>query len=106
FQLSSIGLLRLPCAKPVSFKLPLIHACQCGHRSSGLVMRQLIFLAVGLVVAGSYAAGFADRAVETRPEPQAVILEPANDLRKPTASGRMLLLESARQGFFQARGAG
>jgi len=69
-------------------------------------MRQFIFLAVGLVVGGSYAAGFADRAVETRPEPQAVILEPANDLRKPTTSGRRLMLESDRQGHFQVRGAG
>jgi len=50
-------------------------------------MRQLIFLAVGLVVAGSYAARFADRAVEARPEPQAAVLEPANDLREPTTSG-------------------
>jgi len=64
-------------------------------------MRQLIFLAVGLVVAGSYAARFADRAVEARPEPQAAVLEPANDLREPTTSGRSLMLESDRQGHFQ-----
>src|SRR6516165_328452 len=70
-----------------------------GRRSSGLVMRQLIFLAVGLVVAGSYATRFADRVVEARPEPQ--ILEPANDLREPTTSGRSLMLESDRQGHFQ-----
>jgi hypothetical protein len=56
----------------------------CGQRSSGFVMRQLIFLAAGLVVAGSYPARFADRAVEARPEPQAAILEPANDLRAST----------------------
>ena len=47
-------------------------------------MGQLIFLAVGLVVAGSYAARFADLAVEARPESQAAILETANDLREPT----------------------
>ncbi len=47
-------------------------------------MRQLIFLAAGLVVAGSYPARFADRAVEARPEAQAAILEPANDLRAST----------------------
>ena len=62
-------------------------------------MRQLIFLAVGLVVAGSYATGFADRVVEARPEPQ--ILEPANDLREPTTSGRSLMLETDRRGHFQ-----
>ena len=64
-------------------------------------MRQLIFLAVGLVVAVSYPARFADRAVEARPEPQATILEPANDLREPTMSGRSLMLERDRQGHFQ-----
>lgn len=64
-------------------------------------MRQLIFFAVALVVAGSYMARFADRAVEARPEPQAAVLEPANDLREPTTSGRSLMLESDRQGHFQ-----
>src|SRR5215470_8903744 len=64
-------------------------------------MRQLIFLAVGLVVAGSYAARFADRAVEARPEPQAAVLEPANDLREPTTSGRSLMVEADRLGHFQ-----
>jgi hypothetical protein len=42
------------------------------------------FLAAGLVVAGSYPARFADRAVEARPEAQAATLEPANDLRAST----------------------
>ena len=46
-------------------------------------------------------ARFADRAVEARPEPQAAVLEPANDLREPTTSGRSLMLESDRQGHFQ-----
>ena len=64
-------------------------------------MRQLIFFAVALVVTGSYMARFADRAVEARPEPQAAVLEPANDLREPTTSGRSLMLESDRQGHFQ-----
>ena len=64
-------------------------------------MRQLIFFAVALVVVGSYMARFADRAVEARPEPQAAVLEPANDLREPTTSGRSLMLESDRQGHFQ-----
>ena len=47
-------------------------------------MRQLIFLAVGLVVTGSYATRFADRVFEARPEPQ--VLEPVNDLRESTTS--------------------
>ncbi len=86
---------------PVSIKPPLILACQSGRRSLGFAMRQLIFLAVTLVVAGSYMARFADRAVEARSEPQAAVIEPANELREPTTSGRSLMLESDRQGHFQ-----
>ena len=85
----------------VSIKPPLILACQSGRRSLGFAMRQLIFLAVTLVVAGSYMARFADRAVEARSEPQAAVIEPANELREPTTSGRSLILESDRQGHFQ-----
>ena len=85
----------------VSIKPPLILACQSGRRSLGFAMRQLIFFAVALVVAGSYMARFADRAVEARSEPQAAVLEPANELREPTTSGRSLMLESDRQGHFQ-----
>lgn len=64
-------------------------------------MRQLIFFAVALVVAGSYAARFADRAVETRIETQAAVVEPANELRESSTSGRSLILESDRLGHFQ-----
>jgi aspartyl protease family protein len=85
----------------VSIKPPLILACQSGRRSLGFAMRQLIFFAVALVVAGSYMARFADRAVEARSEPQAAVIEPANELREPTTSGRSLMLESDRQGHFQ-----
>jgi archaellum component FlaG (FlaF/FlaG flagellin family) len=46
-------------------------------------MRQLIFFAVALVVAGSYMARFTDRAVEARPEPQAAVIEPTTELREP-----------------------
>jgi aspartyl protease family protein len=54
-----------------------------------------------LVVAGSYAARFADRAVETRTEPQAAVVEPAIELLEPSTSGRTLMLQSDRQGHFQ-----
>jgi aspartyl protease family protein len=64
-------------------------------------MRQLIFFAVALVVAGSHMARFTDRAVEGRPEPQAAVIEPTTELREPTTSGRSLMLESDRQGHFQ-----
>lgn len=64
-------------------------------------MRQLVFFAVVLVVAGSYAARFADRAVETHTEPQAAVVEPAIELLEPSTSGRTLMLQSDRQGHFQ-----
>jgi aspartyl protease family protein len=67
----------------------------------GFVMRQLVFFAVVLVVAGSYAARFADRAVETHTEPQAAVVEPAIELLEPSTSGRTLMLQSDRQGHFQ-----
>ncbi len=54
-----------------------------------------------MVVAGSYAARFADRAVETRTEPQAAVVEPAIELLEPSTSGRTLMLQSDRQGHFQ-----
>ena len=63
-------------------------------------MRQLVFFAVVLVVAGSYAAR-ADRAVETHTEPQAAVVEPAIELLEPSTSGRTLMLQSDRQGHFQ-----
>lgn len=64
-------------------------------------MRQLFVLAVALLVAGVYAAFYADRAVRTHPESQAAVVQPANELREPTSSGRSLMLESDRQGHFQ-----
>ncbi|MGB7939947.1 MAG: TIGR02281 family clan AA aspartic protease, partial [Pseudolabrys sp.] len=66
----------------------------------GLCHASTLF-AVVLVVAGSYAARFADRAVETRTEPQAAVVEPAIELLEPSTSGRTLMLQSDRQGHFQ-----
>ena len=54
-----------------------------------------------LLVVGSYAAFYADRAVGTYSESHAAVVQPANESREPTSSGRSLMLESDRQGHFQ-----
>ena len=64
-------------------------------------MRQLLFFAAVLIVVGGYAAGYADRTVETHPDAQASVVQPGYELREPSTSGRSLMLESDRQGHFQ-----
>jgi aspartyl protease family protein len=64
-------------------------------------MRQIFFLAAALLVAGGYAARYADSAVEAQPDSQAAVVQPAYEPREPTRSGRSLMLESDRQGHFQ-----
>jgi aspartyl protease family protein len=64
-------------------------------------MRQLLFFAAIMLVAGGYVARYADRAVETHTDAQASVVQPGNEPREPTSSGRSLILESDRQGHFQ-----
>ena len=64
-------------------------------------MRQLAIFAAALVVAGGYAARYADRATETSSDTQAAVLQPAYEPREPSTSGRSLMLEGDRQGHFQ-----
>ena len=64
-------------------------------------MRQLLFFASILLLAGGFVARYADRAVATHPDSQASVVEPAYEPREPTTSGRSLTLESDRQGHFQ-----
>jgi aspartyl protease family protein len=85
----------------MAVKPPLIVACQDCLQPAGFAMRQLFMLAVALLVVGGYVAFYADRAVGTRPESQAAVVQPANEPREPTSSGRSLMLESDRQGHFQ-----
>src|SRR5262245_7761787 len=71
--------------------------------SSGFAMRQLAIFATALVVAGGYAARYVDRATEAPDagaQPAAAI-QPADELREPSNSGRSLMVESDRQGHFQ-----
>jgi aspartyl protease family protein len=70
-------------------------ACQ------SLVMRQLLFFAAVLLLAGGFAARYAERAVEAQPDSQASVVQPDNGPREPTSSGRSLMLEGDRQGHFQ-----
>jgi aspartyl protease family protein len=85
----------------MAVKSPLIVACQDCQQPTGFAMRQLFVLAVALLVVGSYAAFYADRAVGTYSESHAAVVQPANESREPTNSGRSLMLESDRQGHFQ-----
>jgi aspartyl protease family protein len=85
----------------MAVKSPLIVACQDCLQPAGFAMRQLFVLAVALLVVGTYAAFYADRAVGTYPESQAAVVQPANESCEPTSSGRSLILESDRQGHFQ-----
>lgn len=76
-------------------------AWQGWHQPAGSVMRQIFILAAALLAAGAFAARFADRAVEGRPDSQVAVLQPAYEPREPSSSGRSLMLESDRQGHFQ-----
>jgi aspartyl protease family protein len=64
-------------------------------------MRQILFFATVLLVAGGFAARYAERAVEAPPDSQASVVQQGYEPREPTSSGRSLMLESDRQGHFQ-----
>jgi aspartyl protease family protein len=64
-------------------------------------MRQLLFFAAVLLLAGGFAARYAERAVEAHPDSQASVVQPDYAPREPTSSGRSLMLEGDRQGHFQ-----
>ena len=64
-------------------------------------MRQLAIFATALVLAGGYAARYADRATENPAVPQAAVLQQSYEPREPISSGRSLMVESDRQGHFQ-----
>jgi len=64
-------------------------------------MRQLLFFAAVLLVAGGFAARYAERAVEAHPDSQASVVQADPGPREPTSSGRSLMLEGDRQGHFQ-----
>jgi aspartyl protease family protein len=63
-------------------------------------MRKFYVFAIGLLVAGTFAARFADRTVSAAP-PSAEVVEPTVEPREPITSGRSLMVEADRQGHFQ-----
>lgn len=64
-------------------------------------MRQILILAVAVLLVGGYAARYADRVAETKAPPQAAVVQPAYEPREPVSSGRSLMLEADRQGHFK-----
>ena len=68
-------------------------------------MRQIVILAIALVLVGGYAARYADQMLVSNTAPQAVAVRSgtaANEPRAPQTSGRSLKLEADRQGHFKA----
>ncbi len=61
-------------------------------------MRNLLIFAAVLLIAGSYIARFADKAVVAHP--QAAVAATAAGPREPTSSGRSLMVERERDGHF------
>jgi aspartyl protease family protein len=64
-------------------------------------MRQILIIAVIILMAGGYVARFADKAVEANPEQHAAAVQPAYEPRQPVSSGRSLMLDADRQGHFK-----
>jgi aspartyl protease family protein len=64
-------------------------------------MRQLLFFAAVLLVAGGFAARYAERAVVARADSQASAARQDYEPREPLSSGRSLMLDSDRQGHFE-----
>ena len=63
-------------------------------------MRQILFFAVAVLLAGGFFARYADHAV-VPPSAQTAAIESASQPRQPITSGRSLILESDRQGHFK-----
>jgi aspartyl protease family protein len=61
------------------------------------IMRNIFIIAIAVLLLGSYAARFADRAV-TQATPRAAAVEPE---AQPVSYGRTLTLDSDRQGHFR-----
>ncbi len=63
-------------------------------------MRQILVLAVAVLIVGSYFARYADQTV-VHPTAHMAAAEPAYEPRQPTTSGRSLIIDSDRQGHFK-----
>ena len=65
------------------------------------IMRQILIIAVAVLVIGGYVARFADKAVEANSPGHAAAVQPNNEPRQPVSSGRSLILDADRQGHFK-----
>ncbi len=63
-------------------------------------MRQILFFAAAVLLAGGYFARYADQAV-VHPSAQTAAVAPTYQPRQPVTSGRSLILDSDRQGHFK-----
>jgi aspartyl protease family protein len=63
-------------------------------------MRQVLIIAVAVLLIGGYVARFADQTV-VHPAAQAAAVRPAYQPREPVSSGRSLILDADRQGHFK-----
>ena len=63
-------------------------------------MRNILIIAVAVLLIGGYIARFADQTV-MHPDAQAATVQPAYQPREPVHSGRSLVVDADRQGHFK-----
>lgn len=68
---------------------------------TGLLMRQILIIAVALLLIGGFAARYADKAIENQPPVRAAAVNAVQEPRQPVSSGRSLRVEADRQGHFK-----
>ena len=66
----------------------------------GVTMRNILLIAVAVLLIGGYVARFADQTV-MHPDAQAAAVQPAYQPREPVHSGRSLVVDADRQGHFK-----
>lgn len=64
-------------------------------------MRQILILAVAVLLIGGYVARYADKAVTAGEPAQAATRQAVNEPRQPVTSGRSMMLNADRMGHFK-----
>jgi aspartyl protease family protein len=64
-------------------------------------MRQILFLAVAVLLIGGYVARVADKSLDAAEPAQAAPSRVVDEPRAPVSSGRSLMLQANRQGHFE-----
>jgi len=65
-------------------------------------MRQIVLFAAVVMIAGGYAARFADKELAAKPAPQSAVVQPAA-APTPNGYGRSLTLDANARGHFQTQ---